>query len=246
MATGLYALPDKTTNSRTPTFEPVHYLWAWRREENLSFIDPEQAKVVVWTATIHVDRDGLVVERRTNGITYPSETEVVGVVRLEVTGIPDDATVPRLAEAIIAASRPFHPVEHQVDFDARLSQRPFYRRLLEELRTRTGNARLSIAALASWCFHDDWTRDLPVDAVVPMLYRMGREGDVIRHALHAGREFPNPACAGEVGYSADEPLAPVRRLRRVFLFHPEPWSESRYNELVQRVRTCNETGEGCS
>ena len=222
-ATGLslYALPDEAADSRNPRLEPEHYLWTWRREEDLSFIDPQQVKVAVWTATIHVDRDGLVVERRTNRITYPSEAEVVGVVRLEVTGVPDAATVPGLADAIIAASRPFHPVEHQVDFDARLSQRPFYRRLLEELRARTGNARLSIAALASWCFYDDWIRGLPVDVVVPMLYRMGREGDIIRHALHTGREFPNPACAGQVGYSADEPVAPVGGLRRVFPVSPQ-------------------------
>ena len=246
VATGLYALPDEAPRSLVPAVEPQHYVWAWRREEDLSFIDPRWAKAAVWTATIHVDRDGFVVERRTNRITYPSEAEVVGVVRLNVTGVPDAAAVPRLADAVIAASRPFRPVEHQVDFDARLSQRAFYRRLLEALRVRTGGARLSIAALASWCFHDDWTRGLPVDAVVPMLYRMGRDGDVIRHALHAERAFPNPACAGQVGYSADEPLAPVGGLRRVFLFHPEPWSERRYKELVQRVRTCNDTGKGCS
>ena len=174
------------------------------REEDLSFIDPRRVKVAVWTATIHVDRDGFVVERRTNRVTYPSEAEVVGVVRLNVTGVPDDAAVPRLADAIIGTRRPFRPVEHQVDFDARLSQRAFYRRLLEQLRVRTGGTRLSIAALASWCFHDDWTRGLPVDAVVPMLYRMGRDGDVIRHTLHAERAFPNPACAGQVRYSADE------------------------------------------
>ena len=229
-----------------PVVEPVHYVWAWRREEDLSFIDPQHVKVAVWTATIHVDPDGFAVERRTNSISYPNETEVVGVVRLEVSGVPDDDFVPGLADAIIGASRPFRPVEYQVDFDARLSQRAFYRRLLGALRARTDGARLSIAALASWCFHDDWTRGLPVDFVVPMLYRMGRDGDLIRRALHAERQFPNPVCAGQVGYSADESLAPVNHLHRVFLFHPEPWSKDRYTEFVQRVRTCNATNQGCS
>ena len=114
-----------------------------------SFIDPRQVKVAVWAATIHVDGDGFVVERRTNRAAYPSDAEVVGVVRLEVAGVPTDATVPRLADAIVGASRPFGPVEHQVHFDARLSQPTFYRRLLEALRERTGGARLSIAALTS-------------------------------------------------------------------------------------------------
>lgn len=231
-ATGLYALLDERTG---PAVEPEYYLWAWRREEDLSFIDPRRVKVALWTATIHVDGDDFTVERRTNRVTYPSGSEIAGVVRLEARGVPDDAIAPRLADAIIAASRPFRPVEHQVDFDARLSQRSFYRLLLQELRERTGRTRLSITALASWCFDDGWIAGLPVDAVVPMIYRMGPDGDVIRHTLYTEREFSNPICAGNIGYSADEPLAPVDGLRRVFLFHPEPWSRLRFGALVQRV-----------
>ena len=237
VASGLYAFRDDVARAFAPSAEPDYYLWAWRREEDLSFIDPDRVKVAVWTATITLTGDEFVVEYRTNKITHPSEAEIVGVVRLEATGIPPDDTVPHLADAIIGASRPFRPVEHQVDFDARLSQRDFYRHLLEELRARTGEARLSITALASWCFYDDWTAGLPVDAVVPMIYRMGRDGDVIRHTLYAERKFPNPICAGNIGYSADEPLAPVDGLSRVFLFHPEPWSESRFDALVQKVET---------
>ena len=234
-ATGLYALRDEMAGMLAPAVEPDYYLWAWRREEDLSFIDPNRVKVALLTATINVDRDDFIVEHRTNKVTYPTDAEIVGVVRIEATGLPDDATIPRLADAIVGVNRPFRPVEHQVDFDARLSQRAFYRLLLEELRARTGGARLSITALASWCFHDDWIEELPVDAVVPMIYRMGRDGDVIRHTLYAEREFPNPICAGNVGYSADESLAPVGGLRRVFLFHPEPWSELRFTKLVQQV-----------
>ena len=234
-ATGLYALRDEVAGAVDPAVEPDYYVWAWRREEDLSFIDPNRVKVALLTATINLDGDDFIVEHRTNKVTYPTDAEIVGVVRLEATGVPNDATVPRVADAIIGANRPFRPVEHQVDFDAWLSQRAFYRLLLEELRARTGGARLSITALASWCFHDDWTEGLPVDDLVPMIYRMGRDGDVIRHALYAEREFPNPICAGNVGYSADEPLAPVDGLRRVFLFHPEPWSEPRFTKLAGQV-----------
>ena len=186
--------------------EPDYYLWAWRREEDLSFIDPARVKVALWTGTIFVDDDDFHIEHRANRITYPTQADIIGVVRLEATGVPDDGIVPRLADAIIAASRPFRPVEHQLDFDARLSQRDFYRRLLAALRNRTGDAGLSITALASWCFHDDWVRALPVDAVVPMIYRMGPDGDAIRHTLYTERAFPAPVCDGNIGYSADEPL----------------------------------------
>ncbi len=234
-ATGVYAPWDRVAGAFDQAAEPDYYLWAWRREEDLSFIDPSRVKVALWTATITLDHDDFIVEYRTNKVTYPSEAEITSVVRLEATGVPGAATTARLADAIIGVGRPFGPVEYQLDFDAVLSQRAFYRRLLEELRVRTGGARLSITALASWCFHDNWTEGLPVDAVVPMIYRMGREGDAIRHALYARREFPNPICAGNIGYSSDEPLAPVDGLSRVFLFVPEPWTELQFTNLVQQV-----------
>ncbi len=234
-ATGLFTPWSQVAGAFDQAAEPDYYLWAWRREEDLSFIDPKRDKVALWTATINLDHDDFAIQYRTNKVTYPSAAEITSVVRLEAVGVPGAATTARLADAIIAVGRPFGPVEHQVDFDARLSQRIFYRRLLEELRVRTGGARLSITALASWCFHDDWTEGLPVDAVVPMIYRMGPEGGIIRHTLYAEREFPNPICTGNVGYSSDEPLAPVDNLSRVFLFVPEPWTEPQFTKLVQQV-----------
>ena len=235
VAAGAFAPGDPAAGGFDQSAEPDYYLWAWRREEDLSFIDPDRVKVALWTATITLDHDDFNVEYRTKKVTYPSEAEITSVVRLEAIGVPGAATTARLADAIIDVGLPFVPVEHQLDFDARLSQRAFYRHLLEELRVRTGGARLSITALASWCFYDDWTEGLPVDAVVPMIYRMGPDSDVIRHTLHAEREFPNPICAGNVGYSSDEPLAPVDGLSRIFLFHPVSWTEFQFTELVQRV-----------
>ena len=235
LGAGIWVFRDDLAWAIVPSVEPDYYLWAWRREEDLSFIDPARVKVALWTGTIFLGDDTFAVENRANRITYPTQAQIVGVVRLEAEGVPDNDMIPRLADAIIAASRPFGPVEHQIDFDARLSQRDFYRRLLTELRRRTEDVGLSITALASWCFYDDWVRVLPVDAVVPMIYRMGPDGDAIRHTLHTERAFPAPVCDGNVGYSADEPLAPVDGLRRVFLFHPKPWTERRFRDMIQSV-----------
>ena len=235
LAAGAWAFRDDLRRAVGRSAAPDYYLWAWRREEDLSFIDTRRVKVAAWTATITLLEEGFAVEHRMNKITYPSDAEIVAVVRLEADGVADDATVAQLADAIISANRPFRPVEHQIDFDARVSQRDFYRRLLEQLRTGIGDAALSITALASWCFHDDWAGALPVDALVPMIYRMGPDGDVIRAALFAERAFPLPICAGNIGYSTDEPLAPVDGLRRVFLFHPKPWSEHRFTSFVREV-----------
>ncbi|MYH33071.1 MAG: hypothetical protein F4133_04595 [Gammaproteobacteria bacterium] len=222
--------PDSAGAAATPDY----YLWAWRRTEDLSFVESERINAAIWTGTIFWKEGKLRVDRRLNPITYPADMKVVAVARLEIDGIPDPAATARIAETLQEIGKPFNPVEYQVDFDARLSQRAFYRRLLDQVRTRTGSTRLSIAALASWCFHDSWIEELPIDAAVPMIYRMGPEGGYIRRKLKRERMFPAAICRGNVGYSSDEPLAPVDGLERVFLFHPRPWTEERLATLLDR------------
>ena len=229
------ALRNTGSNSAGAAAAPDYYLWAWRRTEDLSFVRSERFKAAIWTGTIFWKKGELRVDRRLNPITYPSGMEVVAVARLEIDGIPDPAATSRIADTLRDMGKPFDPVEYQVDFDARLSQRAFYRRLVDQVRTRIRNTPLSITALASWCFHDSWIEDLPIDTAVPMIYRMGPEGDYIRKKLKRDKKFPAAICHGNVGYSSDEPLAPVDGLERVFLFHPEPWNEERLTSLLERT-----------
>ena len=227
--------PRKTGAHSTVTAEPDYYLWAWRRTEDLSFVDSEKIRAAIWTGTIFWKKGELRVDRRLNPITYPSGMQVVAVARLEIDGIPDRAATAEIAETLHKIGKPFNPIEYQVDFDARLSQRTFYRRLLDQVRAYIPGTPLSITALASWCFHDSWIEDLAIDAAVPMIYRMGPEGGYIRKRLTQDRKFPASICRGNIGYSSDEPLAPVDGLERVFLFHPWPWTEERLAKLLDRT-----------
>ena len=118
---------DKGDNdARGDDGPPRYYLWAWRRPEDLSFIDPARISVAVWTATIFIEQDEMRVERRSVPVAYPVGTEVVAVARLEIAGVPDAKTAKATARHIEEIGAPFGPVEYQVDFDARHSQRPFY------------------------------------------------------------------------------------------------------------------------
>jgi len=85
---------------------------------------------------------------------------------------------------------------------------------------------LSMTALASWCFGDRWLGRLPVDEVVPMLFRMGRDDRKIRGLLSSHGDVECEACAKAVGLSTDE--APWRppSARRLYLFCPERWNEA--------------------
>ena len=226
---------DTQTIAESGPGNPDYYLWAWRRTEDLSFVNSRKIKAAIWTGTIFWDQGRLAVDQRRNPITYPVGMDVVAVSRLEITGIPDPEATAEIAKAMWRLGESFDPIEYQIDFDARRSQRDFYSRLLGEVRLRVGSTPLSITALASWCFHDAWIEGLPVDAVVPMIYRMGPEGYYIRKQLAKEREFPAAICRGNVGYSSDEPLAPVDDLQRVFLFHPRPWNERRLAELIRQT-----------
>ena len=214
---------------------PTYHLWAWRRGEDLSFIEPESVRAAIWTATIFVEGDEMRVERRTVPVTYPTGATIVAVARLEVRGVYGVDMARAVAAAISTEGAAFQPVEYQVDFDARHSQRPFYRLLLDELRGLIGDADLSITALASWCQFDNWISTLPIDSAVPMAYRLGAQRASVVARLRAERTFHEPVCAGNVGYSADEPVVWLAGLERVFLFHPRSWTRERFETFVDRL-----------
>ena len=214
---------------------PTYHLWAWRRREDLSFIDPDVVRAAIWTATIFVEDDEMTVERRTVPVTYPVGTTVVAVTRLEVRGVHGIDMAKAVAAAISVEGEAFRPVEYQVDFDARRSQRPFYGLLLSELRSLIGDAGLSITALASWCQFDNWIGALPIDSAVPMVYRLGSRRESVVARLRTERAFREPVCAHNVGYSADEPVVRLAGMERVFLFHPQPWTRERFETFVDRL-----------
>lgn len=215
--------------------EPDLYLWAWQRTEDLSFIDPAKTKLALWIATLTLDERGLDVDARRNPVRYPSGTEIVAVVRIEATPYFDDSIHERIADEIAGLVEPLGAPEVQIDFDATASQRDFYGRLLGDLRARLPGRRLSITALASWCFGDRWIGGLPIDSAVPMYYRMGLDGNRIRHDLSSRRQIPASICRDNAGYSLDEPDMPPVRAGRVFVFNPEPWNEKRLSETRRKL-----------
>jgi hypothetical protein len=215
-------------------------LWAWQREEDLRFLDPRQVGVAPLIATIRLAGDRAETRPRTQGHLVPDGVFLVPVIRIEA-----DFTNPplltselrdRVAEAILSLVDGERFSGIQLDFDARESERLFFKELLVELRNRLGpGKRLSIAALASWCLGDDWLLGLPIDEAVPMLYRMGPEAEAIRASLGRGADFRLAICRQSVGFSSDEPVPPLPVGRRLFLFHPSPWTRAALTDLLSRV-----------
>jgi hypothetical protein len=209
------------------------HLWVWQRDEDLSFLETDAASIALWIATITVDQRGVEVAARASSVLYPSDARVQAVVRLEIAPGFEGEALESVSEAIGDLIDPLAVDELQIDFDARVSQRDFYRQLIDALRIRLPAHSLSITALASWCYGDPWIADLPIAAAVPMYFRMGEDAGQIGHYLSSGRQIPATICRDNAGHSLDEPEVPAARAQRIFVFSPEPWNEN----LLDRART---------
>ena len=208
---------------------PHVFLWAWERPENLEFLDPHSAGVAFLARTVCL-RDGSVsVRPRLQPLRYRPGTVLIAVVRVEPRDPnlpPADAAATAIAEA--AAIPDVRAL--QVDFDATLSERAYYRELLGDVRRRIPPSMpLSITALTSWCESDGWIAGLPVAEAVPMLFRMGR-------GERPARTFRPALCQSSAGVSIDEPLREPPAAARLYIFNPRPWTESTYRAALREVR----------
>ncbi|HYM13808.1 MAG TPA: DUF3142 domain-containing protein [Bryobacterales bacterium] len=218
---------------------PKVVLWAWERPEDLRFLNPREAGVAFLATTLFLYGDQVSVRPRLQPLQFPEGTALMAVARIETDrSVPPALSAGQIARAVPAITEPARlPGVRalQIDFDATLSQRPFYRRLLEELRRALPESTaLSITALASWCWGDDWLSGLPIEEAVPMLFRMGPGGHQVLERLQAGDGFRTALCQGSIGISTDEPAPAVPAGRRVYLFHPQPWSPVAFQEIRAR------------
>ena len=208
---------------------PRVFLWAWERPENLEFLDPQATGIAFLARTVCLRGGAVSVRPRLNPLRYPPGAVLMAVVRVE----PQDSSLPPVeaASAAIAGAAAIPGVRAlQVDFDATLSQRPYYRALLAGLRRRLPRPiPLSMTALTSWCESDGWIAGLPVAEAVPMLFRMGP-------GARPARTFRPALCQSSAGVSTDEPLRQPPSAARVYIFNPRPWTEASYRAALHEVR----------
>jgi hypothetical protein len=217
---------------------PPVVLWAWERPEDLTFVDPEKTGVAFLAKTITLSGDKVVVKPRLQPLKLTPGTKLVAVVRIET----DRANTPSLSASqlvqVSAAIRSLGSAKShvQIDFDATVSQRNFYRELLRDIRRQLPTSvGLSMTALASWCAGDDWLRDLPVDEAVPMLFRMGVEKNLFQRRLESGQQFESSPCRNTAGVSVDEPVN-VPAVDRLYIFNPERWTKESFAKAMEAYK----------
>lgn len=227
-----------TSESRLVRIPPL-VLWAWERPERLSYLDPDQVTVAFLAQTIYLSRDQVIVRPRLQPLEVPSKAPLIAVTRIE----SDRKSPPSLDEAqTIEAARKIAStaslpgvINIQIDYDAAVSERVFYRDLIgrvpEEIPPSTA---LTITALASWCEGDNWLDDLPIDEAVPMLFRMGSERNQFLAKLASGTPFRSRKCQMSAGISTDEPRPVLTQTRRLYVFSPTPWSKEAVANLTSQ------------
>ena len=225
---------------------PPRILWVWERPEDLEFLDPQRYAVAFLAQTLTLKNNEVVFNPRRQPMNVAPAVKLIAVTRIEsqkTTGAPaslSPAQREKLLELILRTLELKNVSAVQVDFDAAVSEREFYRTLLQDLRARLPNdTPLSMTALASFCIGDRWLEDLPVDEAVPMIFRMGTDERVIKSLLKDGKDFREPICRRSFGTSVDEPVAINfdHTRRRQYLFNPRAWEESDVLDFGQRGHT---------
>ena len=252
------------------------YLWAWERPEDLRFLAGKNIGVAFLAKTLFLRSpsvftasgavSGVELRPRMQPLHVSAGTPLMAVVRLEtpqgaITAASQQSSraseffseeqVGRASEEIAKAARLPGVNAVQIDFDAALSERAFYRALLIETRKRIpANTPLSITALASWCIGDRWLDQLPpgtIGEAVPMLFRMGPGAAEIVNFVRSRKEFPVAVCKSSLGISTDEgfsrsilsghlPFNPDSTSpKRIYVFAPHGWDSARTALLLQEI-----------
>lgn len=216
---------------------PRTVLWAWERPEDLRFLAGRSVGVAFLAATVRLSGGETHVVRRRQPLLVDPATPLMAVVRIETERGAKAAHSAAQREAVVTAALGAALLPRvsgvQIDSDAALSERAFFRDVLTRLRARL-DARLglSFTALASWCLSDRWLEGLPVDEAVPMFFEMGADAAAAR--ARAAPVHLSPVCRGSIGLSTAERTVPPEG-RRIYLFSAVEWTEARLDAALRRL-----------
>lgn len=211
---------------------PQKILWAWERPEDLRFLDEKQFGVAFLAQTLILEHDNVVFTPRRQPLEINPGTYLIAVTRIETNKTTHPAYSAEQRNKLISLIKNTLNLPDvkavQIDFDAVVSEREFYRRMMFELKKQLpANVPLTMTSLASWCTGDAWFNDFPVDEAVPMAFQMGADTDKIKRYLANGNDWNEPLCRGSYGISINEPLnVEMRTGRRIYYFKKEAWDKN--------------------
>jgi hypothetical protein len=209
---------------------PSIILWAWETPENLKFLNDENIGVAYLSQTILLKNDDVELRPRRQPLEVNDGTFLIAVTRIETNKITrvtlSDKQKSEIVELVLRTLKQKNVKAIQIDFDVVVSEREFYRKLLNDLRPKIPqNIPLTITALASFCIGDNWFGDLPIDEAVPMIFRMGKDSETVKNYLASGKDFNDTLCKNSYGLAFDEPLNVTFQKNRRFWYFHNNWTE---------------------
>lgn len=201
--------------------EPAVWWWYWDRPAAQLPAPPAGVGAAVVARHVILSGAGVRVQTRRSALPLPPGTPALPVVHVEVDPAHPLAGTEgqraALRDTLLDVARRADSGWVQLDFEARPSQRAFWRAVVEATHAALPpGVRLSVTALASWCHADRWLSGAPVDEVVPMYFRLGRAREAFERRSAAGT--PEPLCRAAHGLADDEPPWPVTLPGRRYLF----------------------------
>ena len=200
---------------------PKEFWWYWDRPaEQLPTPAPGVGAAILVTHVIFSGQ-GYTLQPRRSALRLPQGTVTMPVIHVEVDpALPFAANAAQsnaLREAVLEAVLRGSSAWVQLDFEARQSQREFWRTSVHGIKAALpSSVKLSVTALASWCYQDRWIGDAPVDEIVPMYFRLNRA----RHdyLVRSAAGVSEPRCASAHGVADDEPNWTAALPGRRYLF----------------------------
>ena len=189
----------------------------------------------VLVESLRIKADTVERHPRTQPLVLASGVSVLPVVHVESDATSPNTWSPAQVDALVAAFARHAPEAArgsgmiQLDFEAPRRQRGAYVDLVGRLRTSLpARLRLSVTALAQWCAEGGWLDELPVDEVVPMLYRLGPHAAAWRARWSDPQAPLARACQGPaLGFATNDPppFPLLARTRRPYFFDEAAWSD---------------------
>lgn len=200
---------------------PAEFWWYWDRPAAKLPAPPPDIGAAVVVTHVLLSGAGHLRQTRRSTLRLPETTSILPVIHVEIDRAQPFAgnTMQRnaLRDAVVDAASRGNAPWVQLDFEVRRSEREFWRTSVETTKAALPETvRLSVTALASWCYGDRWLGDISADEVVPMYFRLGRSRSDYEARSAAG--IPEPRCAQAHGLADDEPLWPQALPGRRYLF----------------------------
>ncbi len=214
---------------QAPPGSPPTFLWAWERPEDLRFLDPKTHGVAFLAQTIDIEGSQLRRRPRFQPLDISNGTYLIAVTRIEAKSpslsVQD---IDELVRLLARSAEQPNVRTVQIDFDARETEREFYRTVIVGLRKALpAEVPISITALTSWCMGDRWLQDLPVAEAVPMMFDMGPDRDEVLRVIAGGDDWNEPLCRSSYGLSVNGPRPlGLKPSRRMYYFNAAPWKPS--------------------